>query len=94
MINRKNFSADFKAKVAVEAIKERKTIPEISSAYQVHSTQISHWKKQALVGIPAIFAQRQEKQAAQQEQEVGELYKQIGQLKVENDFLKKTAYRA
>jgi len=92
-MNKKNFNADFKAKVAVEAIKERKTIPEISSTYQVHSTQISSWKKQALVGIPGIFAKRQEKQAANHEQEMSELYKQIGQLTVENDFLKKTVYR-
>lgn len=89
----KIFSSDFKAKVAVEAIKERKTIAVISSEYKVHSTQISNWKKQALTGIPAIFAQRQEKQAVTHEQETSELYKQIGQLKVENDFLKKTVYR-
>lgn len=87
---RKIFNAEFKARVAVDAIKGDKTIPEISSKYKIHSTQISRWKKQALDGIKGTFSNTQAKQNVSHEQEIDELYKEIGKLKVENDFLKKT----
>jgi len=88
---RKKFDADFKSRVALEAIREGKTVAEISSEYKVHSTQISGWKKRALKGIRAAFVngdRSQEKEG----RDVETLYAQIGQLKVENDFLKKTVY--
>ncbi len=86
---RKGFSAEFKAKVALEAIKEEKTIAELSSKYEVHRTQITNWRKRVLVGVREIFKGKQEKVNKENEKLVDELYRQIGQLKVENEWLKK-----
>lgn len=86
---RKRFDADFMAKVALDAIKEESTIAEISSKYEVHRTQISNWRKRALAGIKETFMRKQEKSKLENEKLVDELYKQIGQLKVENEWLKK-----
>src|SRR3989338_227941 len=91
---RKRFDSEFKARVALEAIREDKSIAEISSAYKVHSTQIAAWKRRALVGIKDFFARGVQPMAESQEQEMADLYAQIGKLKVENDFLKKTVYPA
>ena len=88
---RKKFDADFKSRVALEAIKEGKTVAEISSEYKVHSTQIANWKKHALKGIRKAFING-DKSREKEEQDIEALYAQIGQLKVENDFLKKTVY--
>ena len=88
---RRKLDAEFKARVALEAIKEQKTIAEICSVYEVHGTQIGQWKKQGLAGIKASFS----KKAGSADNEGAKLemlYAQIGQLKVENDFLKKTVY--
>lgn len=84
---RKSFSAEFMAKVALEAIKEEKTIAEISSRYEVHRTQITNWRKRALEGIKEIFNGRREKASENKEKQIDELYRQIGQLKVENEWL-------
>ncbi len=86
---RKSFSAEFMAKVALEAIKEEKTIAEISSRYEVHRTQITNWRKRAMEGIKEIFNGRREKSSENKEQQIDELYRQIGKLKVENEWLKK-----
>ena len=88
---RKGFNAEFKAKVALEAIKEEKTIAELSSKYEVHRTQITDWRKRALGGVKEIFKGKQEKVSKENEKLVDELYRQIGQLKVENEWLKKKA---
>ena len=88
---RKKFDADFKSRVALEAIREGKTVAEISSEYQVHSTQIAGWKKRALKGIRTAFVNG-DKNQEKEGRDVEALYAQIGQLKVENDFLKKTVY--
>jgi transposase-like protein len=85
---RLKFSAAEKFRVALEAIKGEKTIAEISAHYSVHATQISSWKKQALEYLAASFTDKH-KPKENHEKELGELYQQIGQLKVENDFLKK-----
>ena len=85
----KKYSNAFKAKVALEAIRGQKTINEISSEYGVHSTQISQWKKQALDELPEIFAHAGSERAKSEEALLASLYQQIGQLKVEVDFLKK-----
>jgi transposase-like protein len=79
----------FKAKVAVEAIKEQKTIAELASMYAVHPTQITKWKKQALDILSQGFSEKQKQKEQDDHQLVQELYQQIGRLKVEGDFLKK-----
>ena len=89
---RKRFDADFKSRVALEAIKGNKTLAELSSEYKVHSTQIASWKRHALTGIKEFFSHGTRTHAEEGEREIGALYEQIGKLKVENDFLKKTVY--
>ena len=88
---RKSFNSEIMAKVALEAIKEANTIAELSSKYEVHRTQITNWRKRALVGIREVFKGKQEKTNKENEKLVDELYRQIGQLKVENEWLKKKA---
>jgi putative transposase len=85
----KKYSSDFKVKVALEAIKGQKTLNEISSEYGVHTTQITQWKKQVLDELPHIFARNGHERAKSEEALIASLYQEIGQLKVELDFLKK-----
>jgi len=86
---RRNHSAQFKVKVALAAAKGQKTIAELSQEYQVHPTQIVQWKKQLMDSLPEIFSVRRKKEQHEQELLTNELYQQIGQLKVELDWLKK-----
>lgn len=86
---RKTFDAALKAKVALVAIKGEKTTAEISSQYSVHANQILKWKKQVLERLPSLFEKRPSSVAGKAEPLTDELYKQIGQLQVENDWLKK-----
>jgi len=86
---RKKHSTQIKMKVALEAIKGEKTTSEISSKYGIHSTQVNNWKKQAMEILPEAFSGKWKKAEDEQQELVDELYKQIGQLKVENEFLKK-----
>jgi transposase-like protein len=86
---RKRFSGDFKTKVAVEAIKGHRTVAEIASEYEVHPNQVTQWKKEAMVGLPEVFSDRRRKRKEDHEGLVAQLYQQIGQLKVELDWLKK-----
>lgn len=85
----RNHPPVFKAKVALEAIKEQKTIAQLSSIYGVHSTQISKWKKKALDGISSFFSDTFHQQEKSDDQLIQELYKQVGKLQVEKDWLKK-----
>ena len=78
-------------KVAVEAIKSHKTVAQIAQMFDVHPTQVGSWKKQALAGLPDVFGNGREQIRQQADTEKDELYRQIGQLKVELDFLKKRA---
>ena len=89
MPKRKRRSAQFKFKVALEAAKGIKTLSELSSKYGVHSTQISEWKTQLLNDGVSIFSTTTARQQRDQEALQGELYEQIGRLKVELDWLKK-----
>jgi putative transposase len=89
MGKRKQQGAAFKAKVALEAIRGEKTINELAGLYQVHPTQIGVWKKRALEGLPGIFADGWQRAQASDEELKARLYQEIGQLKVELDFLKK-----
>src|SRR2546423_1398648 len=86
---RKQYSNQFKVKVALEAMKGQKTANEIASENGVHPTQIAQWKKQALDELPNVFARPGSERAKSEEALIASLYQQIGQLKVEVDFLKK-----
>jgi len=86
---RKSHSAAFKAKVALEAIKKEKTIAQLSSEYGVHPNQITQWRKRLLDELPDIFSRKRKKKETDAEALQSELYRQIGQLKVELDWLKK-----
>ena len=88
---RKKYSQQFKFKIALEAVKELKTINEIASAYDVHPTQIKSWKKQLLTEGAIIFGQNAAHQLRKQETREVELYEQIGRLKMELEWLKKKA---
>jgi putative transposase len=88
-MQRKHPSADFKVKVALEAIKGLKTVNEIASELGVHPTQIAQWKKHALEALPEAFSTGKSQKDKGQEALTSELYQQIGQLKVELDWLKK-----
>ena len=86
---RKQFTAAFKAKVALEAVKGEKSISEIASCHKIHPTQIIQWKRKFLQCCPTAFASGREKEKADKEELIDELYRQIGVLKVEVDWLKK-----
>jgi putative transposase len=88
-MRRRRFSAEFKARVAREALKERKTIAELAAEYDVHPNQISQWKKQLLDAMPEVFSKRTANERAREERLKDRLYRQIGQLQVELDWLKK-----
>ncbi len=88
---RNHYSADFKAKVALAAIRGQQTVNEIASMYGVHPNQVMTWKKQVLEAAPDIFSARRAKTAQDDEALKAQLYQQIGQLKVELDWLKKKA---
>ena len=86
---RKSYTAKFKANVALEAIKEEDTMADLSSKFEVHRAQIQRWKKDAIEQLPALFTNSRQKKDKDNEALIDELYKQIGRLKVENDWLKK-----
>lgn len=88
----KTYTAEFKAKVALDAIKGDLTINDISGKYAVHSTQIHRWKQQALASLKVCFNGKQEKADISNQFELDKLYQQIGQLTCENDFLKKNVW--
>ncbi|URD48292.1 IS3 family transposase (plasmid) [Chroococcidiopsis sp. CCNUC1] len=86
---RKQYSSQFKAKVALEAVRGEKTVAELASQYQVHPTMINNWKRQLLEEASSLFEKGSEigKANESQQAQIDELYRQIGQLKVERDFL-------
>src|SRR6516162_3566147 len=86
---RKRYSASFKARVALEAPKQTKTLAELSGRYQVHSVQISYWKKQLLDGIESLFRDGRRRDHDESQAIQAELYEQIGRLKMEVEWLKK-----
>src|SRR5216683_2344296 len=86
---RKHYSNDLKARVALEAIKGHKTANEIAAEYGMYPTQIAQWKKQALDGLPDVFSSRASSQHKSEEALIASLYQQIGQLKVQVDWLEK-----
>jgi transposase-like protein len=85
---KKRYTAAFKAKVALEAIKGVKTISEIASEYEVHPAQVSQWKRQLRDGLEDVFTDPR-RSGRSEEKEKDRLYQEIGRLKVELDWLKK-----
>ena len=88
-IRRKNFSPSFKAKVAIDAIREDRSLNELSEEYEVHANVIRSWKKQFLENSESLFEDKRKRKSADKRNDPDRLYQQIGQLKVENDWLKK-----
>ena len=84
---RKQYSSQFKAKVAIAAIKGDQTTADLAARFQIHPTQINGWKQELLEGAVDLFDQKNGKQAQQQRDTIDTLYRQIGQLSVERDFL-------
>jgi transposase-like protein len=91
-MQRKKHSAEFKAKIAIEAVKGLKTINEIASESEVHPTQITLWKKQLIEGVSTLFATSSGQKQKNEEELTATLYQQIGQLKVELDWVKKQCF--
>jgi transposase len=92
---RKRYSADFKAKVALEALRGELTTAQLATKHGVHQTMVSEWKKQAVEGLTTVFSGRSEahETAKSAEVEVEKLHAKIGQLLVERDFLAKASGR-
>ena len=88
-MKRKSHSAEFKSRVALEAIRGEKTIAEIASIYEVHPNVVGQWKRQVLAQLPDIFSNRKRRRQEDESALRDRLYQEIGQLKVELDWLKK-----
>lgn len=92
--SRRKFTSAFKKKVVMEALKERSSIQEIAAKYEIHPQQITDWKRHFVDNSDLVFdrANKVDQGNADQQKLIEQLYSQIGQLKVENDFLKKKLY--
>ena len=86
MTKRRNFSNNFKAKVALEALRGDKTVQEIAAHHHLHPTQVSTWKRQAIEGLSGVFTDKTKKTGVQ-DSDVRDLHAKIGRLSMENDFL-------
>ena len=86
MTTRRKFSDQFKAKVALEALRGDRTIQEIGAKHRLHPTQVSTWKRQAVEGLSGVFSDGGKLQGPS-ESEIKDLHAKIGRLAVENDFL-------
>ena len=89
MNKRKRYSASFKAKVALEALRGEKTMAELSAKYGVHPNMIAGWKRKAVEGMVDVFSGKENKSGQVNESQVKDLHAKIGQLTVERDFLSK-----
>jgi len=92
-VTRKRYSAEFKAKIATEALKGHKTCNEIASEHGLHPVQVSQWKKQALDGLTEVFGNGATRKDTEKDVLIERLYQEVGQLKVELDWLKKKSGR-
>ncbi len=89
MAKRRNFSAGFEAKVALEALRGDRTLAELASRHKVHPNLITKWKRQATEGMVDVFSGKQAGRDGSRETEIKELHAKIGELTVEKDFLSK-----
>ncbi len=89
MAMRKKFGNEFKARIALAALKGDKTIAELSSQFEVHASQITAWKKAAQEGLASVFAGAKTTSESEKDKQLDDLYKAIGRLKIENDWFKK-----
>lgn len=89
MKTRRRFTAEFKAKVALEAIRGERTISELATKHQLHPNQITQWKRQAIENLAKAFDDKTSDVQVGREAEVTKLHAKIGQLVVERDFLAK-----
>lgn len=90
---RKTYTAEFKSKVALSAIKEEGSLSELSSRFGINPNVISKWKKQALAGFTDIFSGKHEKREISNDQQIKQLHAKIGELTVEKDFLQEVSTR-
>jgi transposase len=88
---RKRYSAKFKARVALEAIREEKTLSQLGSQFQVHPVQIAQWRKAAIEQLQESFVDGRTRKAHDEEFDAEALYEQIGRLKMELEWVKKKA---
>ena len=86
---RRRFSAHFKTKVALEVIKKKENIQQLASKFEVHSNQITLWKREFLAGADQVFSNKKAEEKANNDQDNEFLYSKIGRLQTEVDFLKK-----
>ncbi len=87
MTKRRRFTAEFKARVALETLRGDKTVQEIAARYKVHPNQLSAWKRQAIDGLSEVFSNGVDRARRDHESEVRDLHAKIGELTVERDFL-------
>jgi putative transposase len=90
---RRTHDSAFKAKVVLEAVKGEKTIAQIASQWGIHPNQVRQWRKHLLEQLPAMFSDTRQKAEQERAELEAELYQQIGQLKVELEWLKKKSQR-
>lgn len=88
---RRKFTPEFKAKVAIEAIKEKETLSELSQRFNIHANIIGKWKQEFLKNSSSAFSSKKNKN--EREEDIEKIYAKIGQLEMENDFLKKSLNR-
>jgi len=86
---RRKHSSEFKARVALEAIRGVKTISEIASEFEIHPVMVGNWKKEMLENLPILFEQKDAKKEKEQERETELLHRKVGQLTMEVEFLEK-----
>ena len=89
--SRRKFNPEFKAKVAIEALKERETLKELAERFEIHPNQISQWKQEFFEKSSSVFEsdKTQKKSNSKQETSTAQLYEKIGRLEMENEFIKK-----
>lgn len=89
MKSKRKFTPEFKSKVALEALKERESVTELAKKYELHPNQINDWKKEFMANAAVVFSKSKAEPTIIDDKEKQKLYQVIGQLKVENDFLRK-----